>query len=80
MVEEGRQGGDCGIVRGEAEREGGCGGAVERERMDLEREMMRFKRERLVGSWRRLREERTAGDSGGDGASPAERVHRWRYA
>ena len=29
MGEEGRQGGDCGIVRGEAEREGGRGGAVE---------------------------------------------------
>lgn len=29
MGEEGRQGGDCGIVRGEAEREGGLGGAVE---------------------------------------------------
>jgi hypothetical protein len=64
-------------VRGEAEREGGRGGAVERERMGLERERMRFKRERLVGSWRRLREERTAG---GDGASPAERVLRWRCA
>ena len=37
------------------------------ERMGLEREMMRFKRERLVGSLRRLREERVAGDSGGDG-------------
>jgi hypothetical protein len=32
--------------------------------MSLERESMRFKRERLVGSWRRLREERMAGDSG----------------
>ena len=30
--------------------------------MGLEREMMRFKREILVGSWRRLREERVAGD------------------
>ena len=74
-------------MKGEAEREGGCGGAVERERMglerermDLERERMRFKRERLVGSWRRLREERTAGNSGGDVASPAERVLRWRCA
>ena len=35
--------------------------------MGLEREMMRFKRERLVGRLRRLREERVAGDSGGDG-------------
>jgi hypothetical protein len=32
--------------------------------MGLERERMRFKRERLVRSWRRLREERVAGDSG----------------
>jgi hypothetical protein len=65
-------------VRGEAEREGGRGGAVERERMGLEREMMRFKRERLVGSWRRLREERVAGDSDGDGASPAVMVDKPR--
>jgi hypothetical protein len=34
------------------------------ERTGLERERTRFKRERLVGSWRRLREERVAGDSG----------------
>jgi hypothetical protein len=32
--------------------------------MGLERGMMRFKRERLVGSWRRLREERVADNSG----------------
>jgi hypothetical protein len=46
--------------------------------MGLEREMMRFKRERLVGSWRRLREERVAGDSGGDGALPAVTVDKPR--
>jgi hypothetical protein len=33
----------------------------------LERKRMRFKREILVGSWRRLREERVAGNFGGDG-------------
>jgi hypothetical protein len=35
--------------------------------MGLEREKMRFKGERSVGSWRRLKEERVAGDSSGDG-------------
>ena len=44
--------------------------------MGLERENMRFKIKRLVGSWRRLREERVAGDSGGDGASPAVMVDK----
>ena len=44
--------------------------------MGLEREMMRFKGEILVRSWRRLREERVAGDSGGDGASPAVMVDK----
>jgi hypothetical protein len=48
------------------------GWILKSKRMGLERERMRFKRERLVGSWRRLREERVAGDSSGDGASPAE--------
>jgi hypothetical protein len=46
--------------------------------MGLEREMMRFKREILVGSWRRLREEIVASDSGGDGASPAVMVDKPR--
>jgi hypothetical protein len=46
--------------------------------MGLERERMRFKRERLVGSCRRLREERVAGDSGGDGASPTVMVDKPR--
>jgi hypothetical protein len=32
--------------------------------MGLETEIMRFKRERLVGSWKRLREERVADDFG----------------
>jgi hypothetical protein len=41
--------------------------------MGLEREIMRFKRERLVGSWRRLREERVAGDSGHCVHQPAVR-------
>jgi hypothetical protein len=44
--------------------------------MGLEKERMRFKRERLVGSWRRLREEKAAGDSGGDGASSAVMVDK----
>ena len=35
--------------------------------MGLERERMRFKREILVGSWRRLREERVADNFDGDG-------------
>ena len=46
--------------------------------MGLERERMIFKRERLVGSWRRLREERVASDSGGDGASLAAMVDKSR--
>ena len=46
--------------------------------MGLEREMMRFKIERLVGSWRRLREERVAGDSDGDGALPEVMVDKPR--
>ena len=46
--------------------------------MGLERERMRFKRERLVGSWRRLREERVASDFGGEGASPAVMVDKPR--
>ena len=39
---------------------------------------MRFKIERLVGSWRRLREERMAGDSSSDGASLAVMVDKPR--
>ena len=34
------------------------------ERIGLERKRMRCKSERMVGSWRRLREERVAGDFG----------------